>query len=68
MPLWRVRDFHDDDLDAAIRMWDDPATGGAEPVFGISELVAAVRSGEPAVVGVVGDELVGTAVASVSRD
>lgn len=64
MPLWRIRDFRDDDLDAAIRMWDDPATGGTEPVFGLSELIAAVRGGQTAVAGVVGDELVGTAVAT----
>ena len=68
MPLWRIRDFHDDDLDGAIRMWDDPATGGSAPVFGLSELIAAVRSGEPAVVAVVGEELVGTAVAVVHRE
>lgn len=68
MPEWRVREFHDDDIGAAIRMWDDPATGGSQPVFGIAELISAVRGGEPAVVAVVGDELVGTAIATVSRD
>jgi transitional endoplasmic reticulum ATPase len=66
MVLWRVRDFHDDDLDAAIRMWGDPKAGGEAPVFGVSDLITAVRAGEPAVVAVVGDELVGTAVATVS--
>ena len=66
MVLWRVRDFHDDDLDAAIRLWGDPAAGGEAPVFGLSDLISAVRAGEPAVVAVVGDELVGTAVATVS--
>jgi transitional endoplasmic reticulum ATPase len=65
MALWRIREFHDDDLDAAVRMWDDPSTGGTEPVFALSEVIAAVRSGEPAVAAVVGDELVGTAVATV---
>ncbi len=68
MPLWRLRDFRDDDMDAAIRMWDDPATGGTEPIHGLSELIAAVRGGEAAVVAVVGDELVGTAVATLHRD
>lgn len=52
MVLWRVRDFHDDDLDAAIRLWGDPAAGGEAPVFGLSDLVTAVRAGEPAVVAV----------------
>ena len=66
MVLWRVRDFHDDDLDAAIRLWGDPTAGGEAPVFGLSDLVTAVRAGEPAVVAVVGDELAGTGVATVS--
>lgn len=64
--MWRIRDFHDDDLDAAIRLWDDPVASPAAPVFGLSDLIAAVRAGSPAVVAVVGDDLVGTAVATVS--
>lgn len=63
---WRIRDFHDDDLDAAIRLWDDPVASPAAPVFGLSDLIAAVRADSPAVVAVVGDDLIGTAVASVS--
>ena len=63
---WRIRDFHADDLDAAIRLWDNPAASSEAPVFGLSDLIAAVRSHEPAVVAVVGEELVGTAVATVS--
>jgi len=63
---WRVRDFHDDDLDAAVRRWDSPASSGEAPAFGLSDLIAAVRSHEPAVVAVVGEELAGTAVATLS--
>jgi transitional endoplasmic reticulum ATPase len=66
MVLWRVRDFHDDDLDAAIRLWGDPTAGGEAPVFGLSDLISAVRADEPAVAAVVGDDLVGTAVATVN--
>lgn len=68
MTLWRVRDFHEDDLDSSISMWDDPTSGGKHPVFGLSELITAVREGGPAVVATVDDELVGTAVARVSGD
>jgi transitional endoplasmic reticulum ATPase len=68
MAPWRVRDFHADDLDAAIRLWDNPAASSEAPVFGLSDLIAAVRSHQPAVVAVVGEELVGTAVASVGDD
>jgi transitional endoplasmic reticulum ATPase len=65
---WRVRDFHADDLDSAVRLWDNPAASGEAPAFGLSDLIAAVRSHEPAVVAVVAEELVGTAVATVSGD
>ncbi len=69
MPPWRLRDFHDDDLDQAISVWDqsrDP--GEAPPAFPVSEVVSAARSGQPAVVAVVGDQLVGMAVAQVTGD
>jgi transitional endoplasmic reticulum ATPase len=68
MAPWRVRDFHADDLDAAVRLWDNPAASSEAPAFGLSDLIAAVRSHEPAVVAVVGDDLVGAAVATVSGD
>ena len=68
MAPWRVRDFHSDDLDAAVRLWDTPAASSEAPVFGLSDLIAAVRSHEPAVVAAVGDELVGVTVATVTGD
>ena len=67
---WRVRDFHADDLDAAVRLWDNPAASSEAPAFGLSDLIAAVRSHEPAVVAAArnehGEELAGIAVATVS--
>jgi len=69
MPPWRLRDFHDDDLDQAILVWDqsrEPTE--APPAFPVSEVVTAARCGQPAVVAVVGDQLVGMAVAQISGD
>ncbi|MFF3767583.1 ATP-binding protein [Streptomyces sp. NPDC001922] len=64
MPTWRLRDFRDDDLDRAIQIWDqDRPADGAAPVFPVSEVMIAARSGAPAVVAVVGDDVVGMAVA-----
>jgi transitional endoplasmic reticulum ATPase len=64
VPAYRVRDFRDDDLDRAIQVWDQGRSAdNASPVFSISEVMAAVRAGQPAVVAVVADELVGVAVA-----
>jgi ribosomal protein S18 acetylase RimI-like enzyme len=66
MTPWRIRDMHETDLDATIRLWDDPAASGTTPVFGVSDLIAAVRADAPAVVAVVGDEVVGAVIANVS--
>src|ERR1700685_3160087 len=68
MTPWRVRDFHADDLDAAVRLWDNPAASSEAAAFSLSDLIAAVRSHEPAVVAVVGEELVGVAVAAAGGD
>jgi len=64
MPAWRLRDFHENDLDQAISVWDQ-SRGPDEPhpVFPVSEVLSAAKSGQPAVVAVVGDQLVGMAVA-----
>ncbi len=66
--MWHVRDFHDGDLEAALRLWDDPTTTAAASVFRLSEVIAAVRAHEPAVVATVGDAIVGSAAAVVGRD
>ncbi|MFF7971838.1 GNAT family N-acetyltransferase [Streptomyces sp. NPDC007905] len=63
MPAWHLRDYHDDDLDQAIQIWDQSRQADAESVFPVSEVMAAAKAGQPAVVAVVGDELVGMAVA-----
>jgi transitional endoplasmic reticulum ATPase len=69
MTPWRLRDFHDDDLDQAISVWDQNRhLDESHPVFPVSEVVAAARSGQPAVVAVVGDELVGMAVAQLQGE
>src|SRR6202451_1262577 len=68
MTPWRVRDFHTDALDAAVRLWDSRAASSEAPAFSLSDLIAAVRSHQPAVVAVVGEELVGVAVSAVGSD
>jgi transitional endoplasmic reticulum ATPase len=69
MRPWRLLDFHNDDLDQAISVWDQSRHPGEDPpVFAISEVVAAARSGQPEVVAVVGDELVGIAVAQAQGE
>ena len=69
MPVWRLRDYHDEDLDQAIGVWDESrGPGSAEPVFSVAEVMAAARAGEPAVVAEVGNEVVGMAVAQTQGE
>lgn len=63
MPPWHLRDYHDDDLDQAIEIWDQSRETDEDRVFPVSEVMAAAKAGPTAVVAVVGDELVGMAVA-----
>ncbi|WP_239155242.1 ATP-binding protein [Amycolatopsis sp. FDAARGOS 1241] len=69
VPTWRLRDFHDDDLDRAIQLWDqDRQADDSPPVFPISEVIAATRTGDLVVVAAVGDDVVGMAVAQAQGE
>ena len=69
MAPWRLRDFHEDDLDQAIYIWDENRNSNdPHPVFPVSEVISAARSGQPAVVAVVGDEIVGVATAQLQAE
>lgn len=64
---WFIRDYHDDDLEAVIRLLD--ATSAHQgSVFGLSEVIAALRDDQPAVVAQRDDEVVGVVVSVVSGD
>jgi GNAT superfamily N-acetyltransferase len=67
MPAWRVRDFHDDDLDQAIHIWDQ-SREGTEPVFSAAEVVSIARAGHPALVAVVEHDVVGMSAAKVEGE
>jgi len=68
MPGWRVRDFHDDDTDQIVRIWDESRITKMEPVYGLAEVLAAARNQGLAVVAVHRDTVVGAAVARVAAD
>ncbi|MDX6327978.1 MAG: transitional endoplasmic reticulum ATPase [Streptomycetaceae bacterium] len=69
MPTWRLRDFHDEDLDRAIQIWDqDRQADESAAVFPVSEVMTAARTGGSAVVAVVGDDMVGMAVAQAQGE
>ena len=66
--IWQIRDFEDSDLDQAVHLWEESAADGEAPIFRIAEVVAAVLAAEPALVAVVGDQVIGTVVTRVSGD
>jgi transitional endoplasmic reticulum ATPase len=67
MNPWLIRDYHDEDLEAVVRLYD--ATAIKQPsVFSLAECIDALRSGEPAKVAVHNGNVIGAALASVSGD
>lgn len=69
MHTWRLRDFHHDDLDEVISIWDQSRRPDeSHPVFSVSEVISAARAGQPAVVAVVGDQVVGMAAAHLQGE
>jgi N-acetylglutamate synthase-like GNAT family acetyltransferase len=64
---WFIRDYHDDDLEAVVRLLD-ATSAHQRSVFGLSEVIAALRGDQPAVVAQRDDEVVGVVVSVVSGD
>jgi len=56
-----IRDFHDDDLDGIVRLYEDAGRGSSHPVYALSEVIASCRE-DHAVVAVQGESIVGSAV------
>ncbi len=61
MTGWRIRDFHSDDLDGILHLWEEITASKTEPVYGLSEVLASCQK-DHAVVAVHGEEIVGAAV------
>ncbi len=61
MSRTHIRDFHDDDLDAIVRLWENAHRGDDAPVYSLAEVIASCQA-DHAVVAIQGDRLVGTAV------
>lgn len=68
MPTARIRDFHDDDLDQVVRVWEESRTPDRPAVHGLAEVLSAIRDDGVAVVAVVGEAVVGAAAARVGGD
>ncbi|MES2093045.1 MAG: GNAT family N-acetyltransferase [Actinomycetota bacterium] len=61
MTGWRIRDFHSDDLDGILQLWEEITAAKTEPVYGLSEVLASCQK-DHAVVAMHGEEVIGAAV------
>lgn len=61
MSGWRIRDFHSDDLDGILHLWEELTASSVEPVYGLSEVLASCQK-DQAIVAVHGEEVIGAAV------
>ncbi|GAB90025.1 ATP-binding protein [Gordonia rhizosphera] len=57
----RIRDFHDDDLDAVVRLWQHAHEHEASPVYSLAEVIASCQR-DHATVATVDDAVVAVAV------
>lgn len=67
MKPWSVRDFHLDDLDQLVAVWQESKTQSAHSVYSLAEIIDACSHGV-AVVAVVKGKVVGAAVGKVQDD
>ncbi|QNE47461.1 GNAT family N-acetyltransferase [Glaciihabitans sp. INWT7] len=61
MTGWRIRDFHSDDLDGILHLWEEITAAKTEPVYGLSEVLASCQK-DHAVVAMHGETVIGAAV------
>jgi SpoVK/Ycf46/Vps4 family AAA+-type ATPase len=61
MAQFRIRDFHPDDIDGILHLWEEMRVSYAEPVYGLSEVLASCQQ-DYAVVAVHDDIIIGAAV------
>src|SRR5664279_4807306 len=67
MPGWRLREFHPDDLDGILRLWEQTHRDGSEPVYALSEVLASCQK-DYAVVALRGEEVVGACVGRADHE
>jgi len=68
MSPWHLRDLDDDDLEEVVALDGVSSTVGQRALFPLSEVVAALVAGHPAVGAVAAGHLVGTATGRLEQD
>ncbi|GAA1061954.1 ATP-binding protein [Agromyces bracchium] len=67
MTGWRIREFHRDDLDGILHLWEHATDSPIEPVYGLSEVLASCEK-DDALVAVHGEEVVGAVVGRAAHN
>lgn len=62
MTAWRMREIRTEDYDGVLRLWEQQRVAGVEPVYALAEVLSSCAE-DLAVVAVLGDEVLGAAVA-----
>ena len=68
MTPWRLRTLEEGDLDQVVRIWEESRDTTADPAVSLAEVVSALRMDDPAVVAVVGGQVVGAAVSATAQE
>lgn len=67
MSPWTIRDFHPQDIEGILALWQALRDNGVEPVYDLSEVLASCEK-DHAVVAVLGEQVIGAAVARAAHD
>lgn len=67
MTAWTIRDFHSQDVEGILELWQSLRDNGVDPVYDLSEVLASCEK-DHAVVAVLGDRIIGAAVARAAHD
>jgi GNAT superfamily N-acetyltransferase len=64
----QIRDLDDARLEEAVRLWELSSDPGQPAAFSLAEVLAALTAGEPALVAVAGDEVIGAIATRVDGE
>ncbi|WP_104111825.1 MULTISPECIES: ATP-binding protein [unclassified Arthrobacter] len=67
MSPWTIRDFHSQDVEGILALWQTLRDNGVQPVYDLSEVLASCEK-DHAVVAVQGENIVGAAVGRAAHD
>ena len=67
MTSWKIRDFHSQDVEGILQLWQSLRATKVEPVYDLSEVLASCEK-DHAVVAVQGEQIIGAAVGRAAHD